>query len=136
MNKLLKTVIAGVSALTMCISAMPLSASAATTSYKKGDINGDGIVNSSDVLALNNFLHGSVASKDAATAQRLDVNLNGIVDQIDMSTIKNIVLGLEDEATLTSNDTSSVTSQDANRLYYVFDSNGNYIKKVYFTKSF
>ena len=34
MNKLLKTLIAGVSALTMCISAMPLSASAATTSYK------------------------------------------------------------------------------------------------------
>ena len=129
MNKLLKTLIAGVSALTMCISAMPLSASAATTSYKKGDVNGDGIVNSSDVLAIKKFLNGNLAAKDGAMAERLDVNLNGIVDQIDMSTIKNIVLGLEDEATLTSNDTSSVTSQDANRLYYVFDSNGNYIKK-------
>ena len=49
MNKLLKTIIAGISALTMCISVMPLSANAATQ-YQKGDVNNDGVVKSNDLL--------------------------------------------------------------------------------------
>ncbi len=104
MNKLLKTVIAGVSALTMCISAMPLSASAATTSYKKGDVNGDGVVNSVDVLECKKFLLGKV-SADGATFERLDTNKNFIVDNVDYQTIRNINLGLENSVQITSTNT-------------------------------
>ncbi len=81
MNKLLKKVVAGISALTMCISAMPLSANAATTSYKKGDVNGDGVVNSVDVLECKKFLLGKV-SADGAAFERLDTNKNFIVDKV------------------------------------------------------
>ena len=118
MNKLLKTLIAGVSALTMCISAMPLSASGATTSYKKGDVNGDGIVNSSDVLALNNFLHGSVASKDSNTTQRLDVNSDCIIDQNDYVLLKNINLGLSSSISV---DYSNVLRQ--HRIIFTYKQN-------------
>ena len=106
MNKLLKTLIAGVSALTMCISVMPLSASAATTSssYKKGDVNGDGVVNSVDVLECKKFLLGKV-SADGATFERLDTNKNFIVDNVDYQTIRNINLGLENSVQITSTNT-------------------------------
>ena len=104
MNKLLKTLIAGVSALTMCISAMSLSASAATTSYKKGDVNGDGVVNSVDVLECKKFLLGKV-SADGATFERLDTNKNFIVDNVDYQTIRNINLGLENSVQITSTNT-------------------------------
>ena len=111
MNKLLKTLIAGVSALTMCISAMPLSASAATTSYKKGDINGDGIVNSSDVLALNKFLHGSAGARNYLIAERLDLNRDYIIDNNDLTLLKNISIGLASSNQVPSVSTSDTVTQ-------------------------
>ena len=119
MNNLLKKVVAGVSALTMCISVMPLSANAATQ-YQKGDVNGDRIVNSSDVLALNNFLHGSVAAKDAATAQRLDVNSDCIIDQNDYVLLKNINLGLSSSISVDYSNVLNLPIQET-RGYYVVD---------------
>ena len=119
MNNLLKKVVAGVSALTMCISVMPLSANAATQ-YQKGDVNGDGIVNSSDVLALNNFLHGSVASKDSNTTQRLDVNSDCIIDQNDYVLLKNINLGLSSSISVDYSNVLNLPIQET-RGYYVVD---------------
>ena len=129
MNKLLKTLIAGVSALTMCISAMSLSASAATQ-YKIGDVNGDGIVNSSDVLALNNFLHGSVASKDSAMTERLDVNSDYIIDINDVALLKNINLGTANGGTISYKNTTNLPTQET-RTYYKYNASTGAYKGQY-----
>ena len=134
MNKLLKTLIAGVSALTMCISAMSLSASAATTSYKKGDVNGDGIVNSSDVLALNNFLHGSVASKNGTMAERLDVNKDGVIDKNDLDIIKSINLGLTNTMMMFSDNTIDLPIRE-DRKYCIFNTKGVQISSYWIYKN-
>ncbi len=133
MNKLLKTVIAGISALTMCISVMPLSANAATQ-YQKGDVNGDGIVNSSDVLALNNFLHGKVSSQDGVMAERLDVNQDCVINQNDLTILKNINLGLNEEKLIPSKSTESLPKQES-RKYCVFDLKGNQIDSYWLYKN-
>ena len=130
MNKLLKTVIAGVSALTMCISAMPLSASAATQ-YKIGDVNGDGIVNSSDILALNNFLHGSVASKDSAMAERLDVNSDYIVDKNDFDLLKKINLGLANTSDKSYSSLYTAFPKQETRTYYTYNASNGAIDDYY-----
>ncbi|MEE7583066.1 MAG: trypsin-like serine protease [Oscillospiraceae bacterium] len=129
MNNLLKTLIAGVSALTMCISAMPLSANAATQ-YQKGDVNGDGIVNSSDVLALNNFLHGSVASKDSAMTERLDVNSDYIIDINDVALLKNINLGTANGGTISYKNTTNLPTQET-RTYYKYNASTGAYKGQY-----
>lgn len=131
MNNLLKKVVAGVAALTMCISVMPLSANAATTSsYKKGDVNGDGIVNSSDVLALNNFLHGSVASKDSAMTERLDVNSDYIIDINDVALLKNINLGTANGGTISYKNTTNLPTQET-RTYYKYNASTGAYKGQY-----
>lgn len=113
----------------MCISAMPLSASAATQ-YKIGDVNGDGIVNSSDVLALNNFLHGSVASKDSAMTERLDVNSDYIIDINDVALLKNINLGTANGGTISYKNTTNLPTQET-RTYYKYDATTGAYKGQY-----
>ena len=125
MNKLLKTVIAGVSALTMCISVMPLSANAATQ-YQKGDINGDGIVNSSDVLAIKKFLNGNLAAKDGAMTERLDVNSDYIIDINDVALLKNINLGTANGGTISYKNTTNLPTQETKTYYKYNASTGAY----------
>ncbi len=123
MNKLLKTLIAGVSSLTMCVSAMPLCASATTTSYKQGDVNGDGIVNSVDVLLCKRFLNGLSSATNGVTAERVDVNQDGVIDQNDLTIVKNINLGTVNTTTIPSNYTTNLPQRES-RKYCVFNTNG------------
>lgn len=120
MNKLLKTLIAGVSALTMCISVMPLSASAVNTDYIQGDINGDNKVLSSDLSTLRKFLNGELGASSGYVLQRLDVNQDSVIDENDYVLLKSILLGLSsNESKKYSSDLS--TMEQENRTYYVYD---------------
>ena len=53
-----------------------------------GDVNGDGVVNTSDVTALINIILGSAETVPAA-----DVNGDGTVDTSDITALLNIILG-------------------------------------------
>ena len=52
-----------------------------------GDVNGDGTVNTADVTALVNYLHGSGTVNETAA----DVNRDGVVDIADVTAINNII---------------------------------------------
>ena len=54
----------------------------------KGDVNGDGVVNTSDVSALLNIILGSAETVPAA-----DVNGEGVVNTSDVTALINIILG-------------------------------------------
>ena len=55
----------------------------------KGDVNGDGVVNTSDVSALLNIILGSAETVPAA-----DVNGDGTVNTSDVTALINIILGV------------------------------------------
>ena len=59
-------------------------------SFLKGDVNGDGEVNISDVAALIDFLLGG--NVDADTRKRADVNDNGEINISDVTTLIDILL--------------------------------------------
>lgn len=92
---------------------------------KKGDANGDDTVNSSDVLVLNSFLKGKAGS-NGATAERLDVNLDGVIDANDVTLLKNINLGLVSSSTVTSTNTTALTSQESRKYYKYNAQKGTY----------
>jgi hypothetical protein len=58
--------------------------------FKKGDVNGDGEVNISDVAALIDILLGG--NVDADTRKRADVNDNGEINISDVTTLIDILL--------------------------------------------
>ena len=71
-----------------------LSLSGATEEYQvgmlKGDVNGDGKVNVSDVTTLINMILGITPTDEA----RADVNNDGKVNVSDVTTLINIILGI------------------------------------------
>ena len=54
----------------------------------KGDINGDGVVNVSDVTALINKILGTSTYSDATC----DINADGVVNVSDVTALINIIL--------------------------------------------
>ncbi len=74
----------------MCMSVSGVSASASTT-YLKGDVNGNGVVDLTDLTNLSLFLRGSNSSADNLMSQRLDADLDGIIDYGDVSVISSII---------------------------------------------
>ena len=92
MNRLLKTIIAGVSALTMCISVMPLSVNATSITYIRGDVNGDGKISISDYAKVKSHILG-VARVDNEYLKAADANGDGKVSIADYAKIKSHILG-------------------------------------------
>lgn len=90
--KKFRTLITGILSLAMCVSVSGVSASASTsTTYLKGDVNGNGAVDLTDLTNLSLFLSGNKASADNSMSQRLDVDLDGIIDNCDLDAIADIV---------------------------------------------
>lgn len=56
----------------------------------KGDVNSDGTVNISDVIALSNFLYGK---NDLSSLEVGDVNSDYVVEYSDMVAILSIIVG-------------------------------------------
>lgn len=57
----------------------------------KGDVNGDGVVNSSDVVAIYNYINEGVAS--GYTLEQTDVNKDGQVNSADAVEVYNVIVG-------------------------------------------
>ena len=100
-------------------------------SYKKGDANGDGIVDVADVVAVVNYILG----KASGNFNEVAANINGddVVDVADVVGIVNIILGKSyargDEAVLdefTDNDRLRLTKSD-HLLTISLDNNGSYV---------
>lgn len=80
-------------AFALSISLMPISISVSGGTYYKGDIDGDGSVTLMDLAYLRNVLSGCSCSSDDRMTQRLDVNLDGIIDGDDVTLVSRIIIG-------------------------------------------
>ncbi|MDE5648800.1 MAG: hypothetical protein K2I33_02720 [Oscillospiraceae bacterium] len=56
------------------------------------DINKDGYVNSTDIVVFNKILIGAVQSNDL---KKIDVNNNGVIDELDKRTSTAYILGFD-----------------------------------------
>ena len=80
----IKKLLSGILALTLCISSSAMAVNAASATYFRGDINGDGKVNTSDVNRAN--LHAK--GKNILTGYEFacaDVNGDGKVNTSDVN---------------------------------------------------
>ena len=75
----------------ICLSVLSLTVSAAQTSYLPGDLNGDGLVSSTDVVFLRRHIAGgyNITVNEAAG----DVNADGILNTTDVVTIRRYIAG-------------------------------------------
>lgn len=119
MNRILKRIICGISVSAMCLSFSPLTANAAAT-YYRGDVDCSGTVNMLDVTAMNQFLIGVKAAGDGVVAERLDYNQDGVIDKVDLESLKNVMIGVAETETTTSQSTTALPAQSA-QTYYVYD---------------
>ena len=119
MNKL-KRILAGLSIGVMCLTAMPINASA--SEYVQGDINGDGSVTTQDLYCLSKFLSGNSRTSKGTVAERLDVNLDSIIDSQDIQYLKNHFLNSSNLKKVPSTYTTALPAYEA-RNYYKYDAN-------------
>ena len=117
MNKL-KRILAGLSVGIMCLTVTPVSASA--TEYVQGDINGDGSVTTQDLYCLSKFLSGNSRTSKGTVAERLDVNLDSIIDSQDVQYLKNHFLNSSNSDSIPSTYTTALPAYEA-RTYYKYD---------------
>lgn len=80
-------------AFTLSMSLMPMSSSASGGTYYKGDVDGDDSATFMDLAYLRNVLRGVSCSSDDRMTQRLDVNLDGIIDSNDVTALSEILIG-------------------------------------------
>lgn len=109
MRKEFKKIICGISTLAMCLSIAPITASAATT-YYRGDVTGNGVVDSRDVTAFNQYLHGSAGAGGAAS-ERLDLNRDYVIDSNDLAMLKQIIIKTIPVIPVSSVNTQMTTAQ-------------------------
>lgn len=115
-----KKVLSGFVALTMAMSANVISANA-SGSYLKGDVDGNGSVDLIDAITLVQFLNGSVGA-DGATAERMDVNRDYVINEYDRTILSSILLGDTNTSTLNSVNTTELPEQES-RVYYKYTPN-------------
>lgn len=125
MNRITKKLIAMAAACTLCLSASPLTANAATY-YYKGDVNNSGSVDVADVTVITQYLRG-ILSADGIYAERLDVNRDYVIDDKDLQEIKKIVIKTAQTQSVRSVDTTMTTAQETTRYYKYNAQTGNFI---------
>lgn len=103
----------------------------ATTSntYNKGDINGDGVINTADYISMATFLNGG-AMASGSVAERLDLNRNYIIDSYDLQILRDILLGYSSSVEVTSVNTNSLPSE-SDIDYRVYNPVTGYLKHTY-----
>lgn len=117
--KKLKKLICSISALAVCCSVSPLSANAATTSYLKGDVNNDGVVDILDSTCMLQYLRGIVGA-DKATSERLDLNRDYVIDVKDKEELLKIINHTVSTSKVKSVNTTMTTVQHS-KVYSKYD---------------
>lgn len=87
----------------------------AAGTYYKGDINGDGVIDTIDLVYMQQFLNGSIYA-DGETAERLDLNRDYIINEYDKALLSPIVMGINSTCYMNHYCTSALPSQE-NRQY-------------------
>lgn len=113
-----KKVLSGFVALTMAMSANVISANA-SGSYLRGDVDGNGTVDLIDTITLVQFLNGSVGA-DGATAERMDVHRDYVINEYDRITLSSILLGDTPMGYVNSANTTALPYQES-RTYYKYE---------------
>ncbi len=96
-------------AMLLCIGNI---ASIKAISYLKGDVNYDGNVDISDLVYLQQFLNGNIYA-DGATAERLDVNCDYVINEYDKSLLSSIIMGSISTYTIESSNIDSLPAQES-----------------------
>lgn len=117
--KKLKKLICSISAIAVCCSVPPLSASAATTSYLKGDVNGDGVVDILDSTCMLQYLRGIVGA-NGVTSERLDLNRDYVIDVKDKEELLKIINHTVSTSKVKSINTTMTTVQHS-KVYSKYD---------------
>jgi len=91
--KIFRKISTALLAFVLCSATVSSSVNAISSTYQKGDIDGDGSITMSDLAYMAQFLHGYIGSADNYMTQRLDVDSSGIIDQNDESLLADILVG-------------------------------------------
>lgn len=124
-----------VAALTAIISMASLdvgtiSASAASITYKPGDVNGDGYIVASDIVMVEDFINGK-RTLTSAQLTRADANHDYIIDEKDVLLIQKYIEGKETSYKTTSEKLS--IPENSTRTYdkYTYSPGGGSNKTTY-----
>lgn len=88
-----KKLTAGIIVSAMSLGMATTYVSADSTSYYRGDVDGNGIVDIADLAYMANFLNGNKGSANDHMSQRLDVDMSGIIDILDQNMLSQILMG-------------------------------------------
>ena len=117
--KAIQKIVCGVMAFIMCCTVSEKRIEASETTFLKGDIDGNGVVNMIDYTNMIKFLSGQCAA-NGRVAERLDLNKDGVITYYDKSLLASIILEDVPQTTIRSSNTDNLPSQ-SNRSYYKFD---------------
>lgn len=119
--KTFKKFLSGIVALSLCMSSSAVTAGALTTTYHKGDVDGNNVLNLIDLTYLRNFISGNRGSVNNRLTQRLDVNLDGVISERDVEELSEILLN-DDSTTLYNYETvSNDVPQSTNMSYQKYN---------------
>lgn len=127
--RIFKTIISGILSLTLCSGMASLTVGAVGNNYYKGDVNSDGVVNTSDLVAMVSFLEGQ-KSATGSDAERLDLNRNYIIDNLDLELLKSILLEDVSTEVVTSVNTAPLPNETSVR-YRIYDPVYGMVKRTY-----
>lgn len=113
---MLKKFVSGILAIALYANVGSINVNAAST-YKKGDVDGNGSISMPDLAYMQQFLRGS-QSANARTVERLDINNDYIINAYDRSLLSNMLMS-NGSTNLSYNYTSSLPAQSS-RTYYVY----------------
>ena len=104
-------------AMTLVCSASAMSASAAEKyAYKKGDINGDGMINVTDLVRINAYVKSIKGVSDSRSLGAADVNFDGKINVSDLIKITAYVKEKKSFADGDVNGDGKITKADVNAV--------------------
>lgn len=98
--KYLKKISIGLLSLVLCSTTISMNVSAVSSNYLKGDVNGDGMVSLSDLAYLRNYMSGRKTTYNNNMTQRLDVNRDCIISNLDVDELSRIIVNNTQPETL------------------------------------
>ena len=104
-------------AMTLVCSASAMSASAAEKyAYKKGDINGDGIIGAADLVRITAYVKSIKGVSDSRSLGAADVNFDGKINTSDLIKIAAYVKGIKSFADGDVNGDGKITKADVDAV--------------------